>query len=279
MTAPEFPIVLSVPLFIDRFLHKGELPHAETIGSEWLVESGTFTSSKEDKLLVTSPGQLVYQGTSLNNLQRIASVNANYVIVARFVGQENMKLEIRGRRADNDNYIAFGLDFEEQHVYMEGISGIAGFDRIYVNHTFTVDKQYNIQLWMLDEMLLGVINNGLLIHKQYDQNKTNHGFSISVPDIVNDPIFLFAIGVFELKPPVIPGEVVDGSDQLLNYRQQIKEEIENPSDKNWDTFKRAHYSWDWHRNLGHMDIGWQDLGYKIRRPYTEDWFAIEDPYL
>ncbi len=53
----------------------------------------------------------------------------------------------------------------------------------------------------------------------------------------------------------------------------MKQQIENPSVYNFDTYNQAKKLYDKYRNLGYMDEEWNLKGYPIEYPSTEKWFG------
>ena len=65
----------------------------------------------------------------------------------------------------------------------------------------------------------------------------------------------------------------DDSNLYLEFRRRIKNEIEMPEERNWETFKRALELYNKHRNTGFTDEEWTNLGYPIKAPTAEEWFG------
>lgn len=54
-------------------------------------------------------------------------------------------------------------------------------------------------------------------------------------------------------------------------RINIKNIIENPSEKTWTTYQRARRYWNECLNIGYDNEKWTRKGYPIREPLPQDW--------
>lgn len=62
-------------------------------------------------------------------------------------------------------------------------------------------------------------------------------------------------------------------DLFIQLRIFIKDAIENPATLNWATFKTAYMLYKRVINFGGSEEVWEQAGYAIRRPSTEEWFG------
>lgn len=265
----DYPSLVWPTIFLDGFQYRGIVPDSTSIPAHWSIISGAFTTNSEQYLEVSQAGEMKYDGTSLAALRHTVSSNANYGIVFRFIGKDNLKFEIRGRRSD-DAYVAFGADFANNQLYMNG-SGTTNLSNTSVSHSLFDDVLYSLELWMLDNDVYGIINDSVVMQRTYAENKTNHGFSLYVHSLpANSPAVFFSSAIHELNPVHEPS--LDEFDLLVKFRTLIKRELEDPSDRSWRKYVKARQHWEMNRNLLYLNDVWGELGYSIKNPMTEDWF-------
>ncbi len=265
--------ILVPPVWVDRFQHQGSLV-TTALPTSWTQESGTFSTLSEHYMKVTSPGEISYSGTSLDQLRTRTTGSANYALSLYFRGQENMKFEIRGRWADSNNYVALTIDFENNEVQLVSYTaGVLADSSPVVSHSFKEDAPYSVELIMYGVVSIAFINGSIVDTTTMGGKLTNHGFSIYVEEATETyPIIFNAFAAFEVEE--YPEESLEDqtSNLLLQSRKSIQERLENPSSKTWDTYREARKIWRYQRNQGHTHRAWIALGYPIHDPASEEWF-------
>ncbi len=267
------------PVINEQFTHRGGpgLPGSDTLPENWTIASGDFTTNSEVALDVLVPGELSYSGTLANDISSRHVTNSNYVVVARTFGTEDMKFEVRGRRTGAGDYISFRVDFEFNTVELRQALGSAVTTLESSTHTFEFDdvKYYSIELWMLDEDIRGFVNGAQVICATSFEHLTVDGYSLFVPEVfLDDPPRFSKFAIHDLIE--FPAQSLEGdnSNLILRYRKLMKATIENPDTKDWASYLKAYKAWTIHKNLGgHRHESWDDLGYDIRNPFTEDFLV------
>lgn len=246
----------------DGLIYLGIFDYIHT--SDWEILSGTWSINK-GALRVTYPGEIQYIGD--------AEVPPDAAIVLRFCNPDDMKLEIRGRK-NGDDYVCFGLDFENQTIYLVKNEGSTRTVLKTESHPLgTTPKLFETGLWMYDDTIMGFINGAYCIGVTSSFNQTETGWSVYVPEIYENIITEFwPVSVYSLKAypsePTIPD---DPANMYQQYRKKLKERVENPSEFTYDTFLYALTSWKDMRNWGATDEIWAELGYPIYPPLPENW--------
>ena len=142
------------------------------------------------------------------------------------------------------------------------------------SHNFDTSDQviYEAELWMSGSFIFGFINGKEVARTTLPDFTSSHGFSLNVPEINEGDAATFnEVRVRELTAFASPS--LDTSDLTVLFRVMMKEEIEEPTVRSWETYKRAKLLWERHRNLGRSDHTWGLQGYPIKKPTTEQWFV------
>ncbi len=273
---PEYPSQSAQSIFLDNFRYEGgdDLPGSETLPDHWTENpSASFTTASGLLLEALLAGELVYSGTALDELRLVAASEANYAICATFLGREDLKVEIRGRRLDANNFIGLYIDLEANTVSIRRM--LAGVPTtLAATHTFKVDGTdiYEASLWMNGDYLYGFINGKEVVQTDATNFQTSHGFSINIPELnEGDGATFNEVKVFELSDFSSPS--LNPVNLQVLFRVMMKEEIEEPSVRSWQSYQRARLLWERHRNFGRSDGAWEALGYPIKEPTTEQWFV------
>lgn len=267
------PRVIWPTVFLDRFQYRGKskLPGAETLPDEWEVVSGAFSTSDQKQLICTSPGILRYAGTSLDELVT-GMTTPDFAWVIRFFGQEDLDFSLRVREDTDSNwYFAIRVNFTDNTITVTDRKLPPTTTSIsYSLGTGDIDY-YSVELWMLGEREYWVFVNGDPVFPVPAKtltatDHTAYGFSIEVHNVPTGGAKFSKFAVHEIVsfPDLVPNN--DGSDLYRLFRELIKEEIENPSTRNWTSFKKALSLWQHHRNVGKSDRSWEEDGLPIRRP-------------
>ncbi len=277
MASTEFQ-PLSPLLFEDRFRYRGSagLPGSDTLPDHWTIASGNWTTRNESRLLVLEAGELVYSGTSLKSLSQFSSTNANFILQLRVWGKEDAKFEIRGRRTDANNYISLFVDFENNEISLRKANSgtITTLETIGFTLRFdtTQYSKHDFQLWMFDDTITACANFNDIITITEADHKTSDGFSLAVPEINEDSPISFSIFVAkDIDDFNDPQLEQDPSDLHVLFRKLMKVEIETPTVKDWNTFKRAHTLYKKYKDRGgRNNTIWTFLGYPVRKPPSDD---------
>lgn len=229
-------------------------------------------------LKVQTNGELTYIGTSLHDLARKEDdEDADFAIKLRVMGTEDLQLDLRARRQDENNFIALKIDFTTNTIdIVKTIGGIeTSLDQASHDFKFLGRTRYDFELWMIGRFLYGFVNGFNIVKASSKSFRTEPGLSVSFPTFnANDPPLMFTISAAETEPfpdPQPLGEADPGG-LLLTYRQSIKQQIENPSERTWDTYVKSMKFYE-DRNVGMPDKLWEELGYPIKEPSAEEWFG------
>ena len=265
------------PAIIVEDFHTSELPASETLPDSWTVALGSFTTSSERYLEVTLPGEIVYTGTSPNNLSVFhEDANTNYVAVARFFGKEDLKLEIRGRRTDDDNYISLYVDFEDNVVELREAVGGTITDLASTSHTFEPDEiaYYSAELWMFDDNIYGVINESVIVDATTSEHITIDGYSLFVPEVnLDDPITIAKFAIHDLIERPAKELEGDPSNLIVRFRNHLQDILCEPPTRNYEEFVKHFKAYQRNRNMGRSNDTWRSIGYHIKKPSTEDYLV------
>lgn len=230
--------------------------------------SGNFTTGNESFLKVSTPGVMKYNGQPLRAIRKQEG-NANYAIVFRFLGADDLEFEIRARQQDED-YLAVKISFADQKITLFGI-GNSNLTPSEVSHTLLSGRLYSLELWMLDEKIYVKLNGSPVITAFWSENFQYHGFSLSVLALPSSGFAsFFASAVHELTP-FQNQPLLDSSDLLVQYRELIRQQADNP-DSDWRSFIRRVETYKRHRNLGHPNDDWRTFGYPLNEPSSDEWF-------
>lgn len=264
------PYRIDPPIFADYFQYRipSQIPSSTSIPDHWTIESGEFTTRFHRDLKVLSPGEMVYNGDPLNDLVTVGEYG-DFSIIVNFWGQEDLQFEIRARRTEN-HYVAFGVDFTNNKVYSVGTDGL---DQIDVAHVMKYDGRYFYvaELMCFEDHIYCFLNGSMLAHREFNVNTTVDGFSLYVPTVSSVSSFM-SIGAHQLTTPPARALENDPSNLMVLFRKLMKEEIENPETETWESFVRAETLYSNHSNLWYINQTWEELGYPIQKPSTEDWF-------
>lgn len=258
------------PVFIDDFHHRGtDLPGSATLPSVWSLVSGEFTTSDEKRLICQSPGILRYIGTSVMTRAKIA--NPDFAWVLRLFGQSELQCQLRVRENISGNaYIAVEINFPENTISVIE-DNIVIASRSYALRTDNI-TYYSVELWTLSSNLYWVVINGNpALFGTYNNSHTHDGFSLEVLRIPSNGAKFSKFAVHKISAYNEPATVIDGSNLFLLFRMAIKQEIEDPLVRNWETFERARKLWTFHRDVGKSNSSWEQDGYPIREPLPEEW--------
>jgi len=274
-TLPQTPKRIWPVVFVDEFRHRGAagLPGSETIPDEWMVESGSFTTADGNNLKVTSPGTLVYKGIPLDQLVT-GLPSADFGWAVRVWGQENLIFTIQARRSSSTKYVGLTVNFVNDTLTVTDVDGANSSISIPYNLSTVENVYYSFELWLIgDQQFFVFVNeNPALSGTIAASHAQDYGFALNVSGIPTDGAQFSAFGVNEIMEQFDPDPVIDGSNLFILLREQIKDEIENPSTRNWESFHRARKLWNQQRNVGKSHETWTAMGYPIREPLPEEWF-------
>jgi len=269
---------LNGPRLSPNVIFEDNFTHREGLLNNWTDDDAAFNNDIRPGIIeVVSAGELVYNGTSLEGYlgDESSETDADWAIRLVLRSTDNLKLTLRGRRQDADNFIGFHVDFENDVAQL--IKTIDGSPIILeqTEHQFREDgfNTYVLGLWMQGTNIHGYVNHFNLTHVLCSSFRTSQGFSIHVPEInESDPPKLFGVYVHRTNPQNDP-QLTDPSNLLVQARLLMKEEIENPATYDWTTFKKAQALWRTYKDQGYSDEQWEEFGYPMHRPTSEEWFA------
>lgn len=243
----------------------------------WDNTDGVIDKFYLHPLKTQAAGELVYIGTSLHDLAgKEDTEDADYSIRLRVMGTDDLKLDIRTRRQDENNFIALKIDFTTDTIAI--VKVIAGTETVLsqTSHNFKFDGRikYDFELWMLGRFFYGMVNGFNILRASTKSFRTEPGISVSFPTFnASDPPMMYTISATEVfafpNPVPLP---IDPGDLLITWRQSIKVEIENPTVKTWSTYIKAVELYE-QRSAGMPESVWEDLGYPIKKPSAEEWFG------
>lgn len=277
----DLPERLWPPVFLDNFQYRGNerLPGAESLPSNWTVVSGAFSTADEKQLVCSSPGILMYSGTPLSSMFTNLTY-PNFGWVVRLFGQEGLDFSLRVREnSETDEHISVRLRFTEDEVIFKNKTDAA--TNLYVGdyslRTNSIDY-YSVELWTLDASNYWVLINGNPVFPVSSApyaagHDSDYGFSLEVHEIPSSGGKFSKFAVHELLAYNDPVPNRDGSDLFRLFRELIKEEIENPSQRNWNSFVKARKLWQNHMNTGKPNVYWEDDGLPIREPLPEEFIS------
>jgi hypothetical protein len=194
------------------------------------------------------------------------------------MGTEDLKVDIRVRRQDENNFIALKVDFSTDTIeIVETIAGVETvLDTASHDFKFTGHTKYDFEIMMLGRFLYGLVNGFNIVTASTKTFRTEPGLSISFPETnADDPPIMYYISAIETEAtedPTPPGENADPGGLLLSFRQSIKQQIENPAERTWESFVIATKFYE-QRDVGLSDEQWEELGYPIEKPRAEEWFG------
>lgn len=243
----------------------------------WDNTDGVINNFYLHPLQIQAVGELTYVGTSLHDLVgKDDDEDADYAITLRVLGTDDLKLDLRVRRQDENNFIALKIDFSTDTI--EIAKTIGGVETILdqASHDFKFAGQikYDFELWMIGKFIYGFVNGFNIVQSSSKNFRREPGFSISFPAFnADDPPVMYTISATETEAfPEVTPLPNDPGDILVTFRQSIKQQIENPTIRTWDTYVKAVKFYE-QRNVGMPDRSWEALGYPIRKPNAEEWFG------
>lgn len=246
----------------------------------WEDTSNIITDFFLHPLEVQGTGELTYVGTTLHDLSgRRPTEDADYAIRLRSAGSENLRIDMRIRRQDASNFIVMKIDFAADVIQIvETIAGVETIlDQASHNFKFLGYVPYIFEVWGVGRFIYGFVNGYNIVNASTETFRTEPGFSVNFPTFNSvDPPLLYTISAIETEEPPDPVSLLnDPGDILLTHRLDIKQQIENPTTRTWSTFVKAMKFYEEQRNFGMPDATWEELGYPIRKPSAEEWFANE----
>jgi len=262
----------------------GELDITFAIGTTeeqltWDNTDGAVDNFARHPMDIQSAGELIYTGTTLHDLAgKEDDEDADYAIRLLFMGTDDLQVDLRVRRQDENNFIALKVDFATDTIAI--VETIAGVETTLAqaSHDFKFEGiiKYAFEMIMIGSSLHGLVNEFEIVQTSTDSFRTEPGLSVSFPTFnENDPPVMFTIYSTETEafPDLtpIPSEA-DPVDFYLTFRQSIKEQIENPVVRDWDSYVKAVKFYE-QRNVGLSDEVWEEFGYPIKSPAAEEWFG------
>lgn len=264
----EIPKKIWPPIFFDGFIYRGvsfDLP------DEWTAISGQFSTSNEKELICTSPGILRYTGIALSDLLNFTAPNFAWVV--RLFGQENTVFTLRVREDHSaGTYLGVKIDFANNQITVID-NGLVLTTHVldYTLKSASIDY-YDIELITMGANDYWVLINGNPVFNNSPVLSGNHvadGFSIEVNS--EDEIAFSKFAVHDIVAFPDPPAEEDLSNLFLVFRKEMKEQIENPTERTWETYKAARRLWKARNSFGLSNEQWENLGYPIREPLPEEW--------
>jgi len=242
--------------------------------TDWDNTDGVIDDFAHNPLKVISAGELVYIGTSLHDLvAKKEDEKADYAIRTRIIGTENLQLDLRVRRQDENNFIALKMDFSTDIIKIVKVVGGTESTLNQASHDFKFSgkNKYDFEIRMLDRALYGFVNGFNIVTASTKEFRTEPGLSLYFPTVDIDNPFIFSFSANETE--AFPDPATEGIDDIyLTFRISIKQQIEDPSERTWDTYVKAVKFYE-QRNVGMPDASWEFLGYPIQKPSAEEWFG------
>ena len=243
----------------------------------WDNTDGVIDKFYLHPLEVQAVGELIYIGTSLHELAaKDDTEDADYSIKLRVTGTDDLKLDIRARRQDVNNFIALKIDFITNTIKLvETIAGVeTSLDSASHEFEWNGRIRYDFELMMIGTSLHGIVNGFNIVNATTTSFRTEPGISVSFPTFnADDPPVMYTISAVEAvafpDPTSLP---IDPGNILITWRQSIKEEIENPTARTWNTYRKAVKLYA-QRSVGMSESAWEELGYPIKEPSAEEWFG------
>lgn len=185
-----------------------------------------------------------------------------------------MKFEIRGRRSDASNYVAMKINAANSTIQL--VEKIAGVESVLTtaNYVFHSDilVLYECGLWIMDEHIYARINGAEIVRTTTSVPKTAHGMSLYVPEVFDeDPVAFSHVAVKETTEHELPS--LNNDNLLVMFRDMVKNNIECPNHRDWETFKRAKKLYERFKDLGYSDETWTNFGFPLEKPQAETWFG------
>lgn len=224
--------------------------------------------------MVENVGELVYSGISLHESSGQTG-DANYSITVTLLGTKNLQFEFRVRRIDDNNFISMQIDFVENTVSLtKTINGVVHFlNKVTYPFNWHGVFRYNFEISMLSNFVYGLINGFNVVRAAIDNFRTEPGFSLYFSTIESsDKPQIYNISAVETVAHNSPSLPNNPNNLYLQYRLAIKEAIENPSERTWETYHNAVKMYE-NKNVGVSNEEWEFLGYPIKEPNSEEWFT------
>jgi len=255
------------------------VPGNVTLPDDWESPSDRWTTNSEFDVRTYRGGELIYMG-ELNGDLTDASGRSNYYVTVVIQPRRNLAFEIRGRRSNASNYVAFRVDFDNDLISLLECNAGARSTIATSSHTlFTnIERKYIVSFYMYSSRLIGQIHGYPIIEKRTSHNIGVEGVSLNVDDFTDDPYndttfhslhFFLVRGLYRQPPMALEG---DPTRLDVIFRKQMKEWIENPY-LDYRSFADA-YRINRIYNPESVDIPWRQLGYPIREPSTEQWVDV-----
>lgn len=221
-------------------------------------------------------GELVYTGPSLHEATGLGDDDdANYSLTMTMIGTKDMRIDMRVRRLDENNYIAFRIDFPDNDVKIVKVVGGTETVLATADRTFEYQgvRKYRFAVWTFGRFIYGFVNGDAAVRASTPKMRTEPGISLNFPTVdADDPARIYALSATEVIGYPAPSLPSDNSDLYLQHRLMIKEAIENPSERTWATYRTALQYYE-QRHFGRLDHVWAELGYPIKKPTPEEWFG------
>lgn len=241
----------------------------------WTNNDSAITDFSTQPVIVRNVGEIVYDGVSLHEIVgKTPSESANYAWQVRFLGTKDLAATLRFRRQDSSNFLSLKLNSTNQIIQLTKTEN--GIESLLTEAGFALQFQgvykYILEAWTLDDVVYGFINGFKIVQATTSFVQFEPGFSLYFPSVgTADPPAIFNFSVLETEAYNNPEPLLDGSNLLWKFRISLKDQIENPSERTWDTYKEALKLYGL-RNVGQTDSAWEQLGYPIRKPNAAEWF-------
>jgi hypothetical protein len=242
----------------------------------WDDPSGIVEDFTIQPIRIASAGELIYDGTSLHTAAGLIDTDdADYAIQIKILGTQNLQFDLRTRRQDANNFVALKVDFTTGTLTL--VQMISSIETVLAQTTRTYEFSgfhvYTFALWSIERFLYGFINDFNAVKGSTTKFRTEPGFSLNFPAVdPDDRPAVYQVVAQEVVTHADPSLPNDPSNLYLQFRLDIKEEIENPAERTWETYQRAIKLYD-QRNIGVPDSVWTELGYPIEKPVPEAWFG------
>ena len=274
VAAPE-----QLPRTRENFLVKDELSLTVQPGdimTTWSDPAAIVQDFTVFPIRIQKAGEIIYTGTTFHEiLGQTTADQANFVVKVQILGTRNLRFDLKTRRQDANNFIALRVDFPASTLKLVKVQ--SGTETTLAQSSRTFEylgiHVYTFEIWGFGRFLYGFINNYNAFRASEKLARTEPGLSLNFPTIdTADMPAIFNVGATETFAQTTPPLLTDTSDLYLQFRLDIKEEIENPTTLTWATFQRALKLYE-QRNVGLPDRDWEALGYPIRKPTSEEWFG------
>ena len=240
-----------------------------------------FTSSPADAfscysyLQPVTEGELIYQGTRLNDLRYHTPTYSRYNVLVGFRGFRgancslDFHFEIRQRRSSNNTYVGCEVNSDGDSITLfEKQSGVTTATATF-NHLFNLNRFNWLELWVYDNKAYVLVNGGF-IGELTVSTSTEDGFSLyAYPSADGTFCRFYQLQAKELEPQ--PSEQLDGTDLFVVLRQTIRNQVNNPIPGDIAEFKRVWNLWFANKDLPIPDHQWWEMGFPLREPPVEEW--------